>query len=232
MTRRVTPHCRSKIQQWEGLRLEAYQDGAGVWTIGYGHTGGVKPGQVCTKAQADAWLRADLAESEYAVAHLVKVDLTDNQFGALVAFVFNVGVSAFAGSTLLRKLNAGDYAAVPGELAKWNKITVKGRKVASKGLSNRRAAEAGLWASDAPVASASVPASAAAPRPLLQSKTIGGAALSGAGAVGSTLVDTAQQVQVVADYSDTLRIVFVVLMLAGVALTLWGRVSLRNREGV
>lgn len=232
MTRHVTPAVRSKIEQWEGLRLESYQDGAGVWTIGFGHTGNVKPGQVCKAEQASKWLRADLLEAEMTVDRFVKVELSDNQFGALVAFVFNVGVAAFASSTLLRKLNAGDSASVPGELAKWNKITVSGKKVPSKGLSNRRAAEIGLWASGEHVASSAEPVSSAAPKPLMASKTVQGATVTGVGATGATLLDTANQVQVAADYSDTLRIVFVVLMLAGVGLTLYGRVSLRNREGV
>jgi lysozyme len=76
----------------------------------------------------------------------VKVDLTDNQFGALVMFAFNAGIGAFKGSTLLKKLNHGNYNAVPAELPKWNKTTIDGKKVVSNGLVNRRAAEAGLWA--------------------------------------------------------------------------------------
>ena len=231
MTRRISAHCRAKIQQWEGLRLAAYRDGAGVWTIGYGSTSNVREGMVITQAEADKRLRDDLAEAEYAVSRLVKVELTDNQFGALVSFVFNVGVAAFGSSTLLKLLNQGDYASVPGQLARWNKITVGGRKVADKGLSNRRAAEAGLWALGEFVQSASsAPASPA--KPLAKSKTMQGATLTGTGAVGSTLLDTANQVQVVADYSDTLRLVFVGLMVAGITLTVYGRLRLRKEEGL
>lgn len=139
------------LKQWEGLRLTAYQDVGGVWTIGYGHTGSdVTEGLTITEAEAETLLRTDILDTEQAVAQLVKVDLTDNQFAALVSFVFNVGRGAFAKSTLLRKLNAGDYDAVPGELAKW--IRAGGKPV--KGLANRRAAEVGLWAKGAYVASA------------------------------------------------------------------------------
>lgn len=139
--RRVNDATLALIKQWEGLRLSAYQDVAGVWTIGYGHTGGVRIAERITAMEAEHLLRADLDRFEAAVDRHVTVPLNDNQFGALVSFAFNVGERAFESSTLLRMLNAGDYAAVPAELAKWNRAG--GRRVA--GLVNRRAAEAGLW---------------------------------------------------------------------------------------
>jgi lysozyme len=139
--RHVNGMTLALIKQWEGLRLDAYRDVGGVWTIGYGHTGDVGAGQRITEAEAGRLLRADLARFEAAVDRLVVVALSDNQFGALVSFAFNVGEGAFARSTLLRRLNAGEHEAVPAELAKWNRAG--GRVVA--GLANRRAAEAGLW---------------------------------------------------------------------------------------
>ncbi|MFT0892755.1 lysozyme [Pseudochelatococcus sp. G4_1912] len=143
MARKVTPFVIEKLKQWEGCRLTVYRDPAGIWTIGYGHTGpDVKLGMQITQAQADKLLMDDLARFELAVDRLVKVPLTDNQFGALVSFAFNVGVHAFQQSTLLRKLNKGGYSAVPAELSRWNKV---GSKVLD-GLVNRRAAEADLWA--------------------------------------------------------------------------------------
>ena len=231
MARQVTTTVRNKIKQWEGMKLMPYQDGAGVWTDGYGNTHNVVPSKKISQAKADADLVRNLREAEGAVERLVKVPLTDNQFGALVSFVFNVGVEAFRTSTLLRLLNAGNYNAVPLQLARWNKITVKGRKVPSEGLTNRRAAEVGLWATGAFVASAPTPARDPV-RPLMLSKTVQGTALTSAGAIGSTLTETANQVQMVSDYSDTLRIVFVALMVGGIALTLWGRIRLRNEEGM
>lgn len=157
MTRKVTPFVIEKLKQWEGCRLSAYRDSAGVWTIGYGHTGpDVYSGLKITQEQADKLLISDLLRFERAVDSTVKVSLTDHQFGALVSFAFNVGVSAFQGSTLARKLNDGDYNAVPGELARWNKVTVNGKKVVLTGLVNRRAAEAGLWAAGSFVSSAPV----------------------------------------------------------------------------
>lgn len=129
------------IKDHEGLRLEAYDDGVGVWTIGYGHTHGVKPGDTCSQMQADEWLDQDLCFAEDAVEDLVKVPLTDNQFAALVSFVFNEGRKRFAESTLLMKLNEGGYDLVPAYLKSW---IFAGGKV-MQGLVNRRKAEADLW---------------------------------------------------------------------------------------
>lgn len=149
--REVTPHGMAFIEHAEGepgtgkAVLVAYQDGAGVWTIGWGHTRDVVAGMTCTQAQAEAWLDADLDDAEHAVCTFVTVPLNDNEFDALVSFAFNVGTEAFMTSLLLRKLNAGDRAAVPAEMARWNKITVKGVKQVSAGLTNRRAAEASLF---------------------------------------------------------------------------------------
>lgn len=136
------------IKKWEGLKTKAYQDVAGIWTIGYGHTsaaGGLKvtPGLVISEKEAEDILKSDLVKFENDVNKLVKVPLTDNQFATLVSFHFNTG--ALGKSTLLKKLNAGQYDAVPSELMKWNKATVNGKLVAVKGLTNRRTDEVHLW---------------------------------------------------------------------------------------
>src|SRR5690606_31719741 len=96
------------IKQWEGVKLEAYKDTGGVWTIGYGHTSAagdpkVIPGMKITQKQADEILKKDLSKFEQRVENLVKVPLTDNQFAVLVSFDFNTG--ALHKSTLLKKLN-------------------------------------------------------------------------------------------------------------------------------
>lgn len=160
MARKVTPYVIEKLKQWEGCRLTAYCDSGGVWTIGYGHTGPeVKQGMQITQQQAEALLAADLVRFERCVDAGVRVPLTDNQFGALVSFAFNVGIEAFKRSTLVRKLNDGDYNAVPSELARW--VNAGGRRL--QGLVNRRAAEAGLWVTGAFVALAPVVAAPAQP---------------------------------------------------------------------
>lgn len=129
------------IKEYEGLRLEPYKDGAGVWTCGFGHTRGVDAFTHCTPEIAEAWLEGDLMEAEEAVSHLVKVQLTDNQFAALVSFTFNEGQGSLGGSTLLKKLNQGGYDLVPAYLKSW--VFVDGKQ--SDGLTRRRKAEATLW---------------------------------------------------------------------------------------
>ncbi len=162
MARKVTDEVIERIKRWEGLRLTAYRDAGGVWTIGYGHTGApARAGATITLAQAEGLLRQDLAAFEAAVERVITVPLTDNQFGALVSFAFNVGEAAFARSTLAARLNGGDYNSVPEQLARW--VHAGGKRL--QGLVNRRAAEAGLWASGAFVSSAPVPASL--PRPAM-----------------------------------------------------------------
>lgn len=129
------------IKTYEGLRLKAYQDSVGVWTIGYGHTRTAKPGMTITAEEAEALLRQDLADAEKAVTRLVKVPLNDNQYSALVSFVFNLGSGNFAMSTLLKKINSGDIAGAAKEFKRWNRA---GKKVLA-GLVRRRDAEAALF---------------------------------------------------------------------------------------
>lgn len=135
------------IKSFEGLRLKSYPDpgtGGEPWTIGYGHTGGVKPGQVITEAQADEFLRADLARFEVAVNKLCPVT-TQNQFDALVSFTFNVGENALKESTLRRLHNEGAYSQASDQFKRWDKAVGK----VMAGLSRRRAAEAQLYRSAA-----------------------------------------------------------------------------------
>lgn len=230
MTRKTCEYCINKIKQLEGLRLVPYQDEAGVWTDGYGNTNGVEPGRAITKEKAEADLRRNLGIAEQAVEKHVKVPLNDYQFGALVSFVFNVGVAAFIGSTLLRLLNKGQYDAVPSQLMQWNKITVRGKKVANKGLTNRRAAEVDMWCKEGFTASRSrIPV---APQPLTRSRTMQGAALSTAGTIGATLTETSSQISMVAEYSTILQTAFVILTLVGVGMTIYGRLRIREADGV
>jgi|SRR5271166_2392172 len=122
---------------FEQCRLTAYQDAVGVWTIGWGHTGPVCAGLVWTQAQADAQLTIDEQKAVSAVNNWVQVILTQHEFDALVDFVFNVGIGNFLNSTLLTKLNAGDYAGAANELPKWDHAA--GRVLA--GLLKRRTEE-------------------------------------------------------------------------------------------
>jgi len=137
------------IKSFEGFRADAYPDpatGGDPWTIGYGHTSmagapKVVRGMKITLAEGEAILRTDLAPVEASVRKLVKVPLTANEYGALVSFVFNVGVMNLAKSTLLAKVNAGDKTGAANEFGKWNKAAGK----VMSGLTRRRAAEAKLF---------------------------------------------------------------------------------------
>lgn len=136
------------IKQFEGCKLTAYQDSVGVWTIGYGWTQPVdgKPiraGMTIKQETAERLLKTGLVSYESDVSRLVKVGLTQWQFDALVSFTYNLGARSLSTSTLLRKLNAGDYAGAADEFLCWNKA---GGKVLN-GLTRRREAERALFLS-------------------------------------------------------------------------------------
>ncbi len=131
------------IKEFEGCRQVAYQDSVGVWTIGYGHTKDVYEGQLVIKKTCETMLAEDLEEFEDYVESYVKVELSQNQFDALVAWTFNLGPGNLSESTMLKRLNEGDYAAVPDEMRRWNKA---GGEVLN-GLVRRRDAEAELFSS-------------------------------------------------------------------------------------
>ncbi|HDT5515107.1 TPA: lysozyme [Klebsiella aerogenes] len=136
------------VKQFEGCKLTAYQDSVGVWTIGYGWTQPVdgKPiraGMTIKQETAERLLKTGLVSYESDVSRLVKVSLTQGQFDALVSFTYNLGARSLSTSTLLRKLNAGDYASAADEFLRWNKA---GGKVLN-GLTRRREAERALFLS-------------------------------------------------------------------------------------
>jgi lysozyme len=131
------------IKEYEGLRLGAYLCSAGVLTIGYGHTGGVKEGDLITEQKAEQLLQDDLKKFENGVLRLVRVPLTQNQFDALVSFAFNLGVGNLGKSTLLKMLNDRDYKGAAGQFIRWNKAA--GKELA--GLTRRRIAESELFLS-------------------------------------------------------------------------------------
>ena len=129
------------LKYFEGCKLTAYQDSVGVWTIGYGHTKGVYDGMTITQDQAEQMLLSELEEYEGYIKDMVTVPLTQNQFDALVVWVYNLGPTNFRNSTLLKELNAGNYNAAGQEITRWNKA---GGKVLA-GLVKRREAEAELF---------------------------------------------------------------------------------------
>ena len=133
----LLPHLKA----FEGLRLEAYRDAAGVLTIGYGSTRGVRAGMTITEAEAERRLREDVDRHAEPIDALVRVPLSEHERAALASFVFNLGGAAFAQSTLLRKLNAGDRAGAADEFPRW--VYAGGKKL--RGLERRREAERAMF---------------------------------------------------------------------------------------
>jgi lysozyme len=130
---------------FEGCELTAYQDQVGVWTIGYGHTGSeVRSGLTITQEQAEAYLANDVAGAATCVNRVVTLALTQQEFDALVDFVFNLGTGAFQGSTLLKDLNSGDIATAATQFDHWDHAG--GQIVA--GLLRRRQAETAMFTTD------------------------------------------------------------------------------------
>ncbi|HCZ49308.1 MAG TPA: lysozyme [Gammaproteobacteria bacterium] len=131
------------IKHFEGLRQEAYQCAAGVWTIGYGHTKGVQAGDRITLQQAEQMLEDDLLAFETGVLELITMGArySQGEFDGLVSIAFNIGLDALARSTLLSKFNAGDRAGAADEFLRWNKAA--GRVL--EGLTRRRRAERALF---------------------------------------------------------------------------------------
>ena len=130
------------LTHFEGLRLEAYQDSVGVWTIGYGHTKGVTPNMKITESQANNLLKTELIEYQNYINSMVNVSLDQCQFDALVCWVYNLGPTNLSNSTLLTLLNQEVKLQIPKQIRRWNRA---GGKVL-KGLVRRREAEALMFA--------------------------------------------------------------------------------------
>lgn len=136
------------ITEFEGLRLQAYRDPVGIWTIGYGHTLGAHKGQLVTEAEAVALLREDLASAEGRVnAWTRDVETSPNEFAAMVSLCFNIGSGNFRTSSVLRLHRARQNDAAGAAFLLWNKGHVDGKLVVLPGLKRRREAERRLYLS-------------------------------------------------------------------------------------
>lgn len=144
----ISPSGIDLICNFEGKRLTAYDDGVGVWTIGFGTTvypNGIKvmKGDTCTEAQAKTYMAHDLKKFEATVNKAVTVQLNQNQFDALVSLAYNIGTNAFSKSTLVKKLNANDIRGAADQFDVW--VNAVGKRM--QGLVNRRAKEKALFLS-------------------------------------------------------------------------------------
>ncbi len=133
------------IKRHEGFRSEAYLDSVGVWTIGYGHTMNVKPGDSITEDEADSLLRAELIHYENAVERYVQSELTQNEFDALVSLCYNIGPANFSKSTVVRFINQGNKRGAAYAFELWDKGRIEGKLVILPGLAVRRRNERDLF---------------------------------------------------------------------------------------
>ena len=238
MTYTVSAAGINLVKKFEGLHkvtengtIRAYRCPAGRWTIGYGHTHGVRSGMNITKAEAEDLLLKDLEEAVEQVMSCVKVDLSQAQMDALASFVFNLGIGNFKSSTLLKKLNKGLYDEVPEQIMRWNKARVNGQLTELSGLTRRRTAEAALFMMDAPLADDD-PRSLMPQKPeqkakksLTKSKTMAGAGVAGLATVAQ---EAATQLEGLVAYSDALQYAFLALSVVGIALVAYARVKDHN----
>ena len=220
------------VKRFEGLHkvgqdgiIRAYRCPAGRWTIGYGHTKGVRSGVQGDEAQCDLWLQEDLNVAGQAINRHVRVPLSQAQYDALASFIFNVGEGNFASSTLLKRLNKGLYDQVPEQIMRWNKATVDGVLTELRGLTRRRTAEAALFSMDAPLASEGGEAMVQKPqqkalKPLTKSKTMAGAGVAGLATIAQ---EAAQKLERLTAYSDSIQYAFLALSVAGIALVAYAR---------
>lgn len=147
---KASQNCIALIKRFEGLMTKSYICPSGKVTIGYGHTQGVKEGDVITLEGAEKLLKQDVSYFEGALDRELQrynIEVNQNQFDALVSFAFNLGVNALLKSNLWHKLRAGSYTSAADEFLKWNKGRVNGQLVELKGLTRRRQAERELFLS-------------------------------------------------------------------------------------
>lgn len=226
------------IIEFEGFRADAYKDVVGVWTIGYGFTSNVQPGDRITKEAARRRLERELNKYEIAVLHACTNPPNQNEFDALVSFAFNVGAEGMAKSSVIRAHNRGDHQAAARAFSLWNKA---GGKV-WPGLTRRRAAEAALYLTPTPDdvsdpaggPALDMPQAVDAERPMTASTINRGAAVAGGTAAVATVAETARTVADVKDSADALGAWLVPVLLIVVACLcgyiVWERVKQR-RDG-
>ena len=240
MVRKVNAAGVALVKEFEGRELAAYRCPAGHWTIGWGHTAMAGPPEVhegdrITAAKAESILNADLKRFGAEVEQLVTVPLSDNQFAALVSFVYNLGPEKLAGSTALKRLNKRDYDGAAAALEWWNKARDPdtGRLVVLKGLKRRRAAEKALYLTPdeapAPAEVETNPDAIEVPTTERRDSPLSGRTGAGVGLVSGGAAVQSDQAQELVDQGSILAGVLPwaggVLIALGVGWILWARYS-------
>lgn len=229
------------IKRFEGLHkvqedgmITSYRCPAGKWTLGYGSVRGVRSGMKITKEEAEALLVKDVLDHNKAIYRNVNVPLTQGQFDSLSSWVFNLGEANFKKSTALKLLNQGRYEEVPEQLMRWNKARVNGKLQVLNGLTRRRAAEAAVFSRDAKLPSdpggPEMPQKpqAASVKPLSKSKTMAGAGIAG---VATAMGEITPQIEALVQYSSSMKTLFLICAIGGIALAAWARFK-DHKEGV
>ena len=219
------------IKKSEALRLRAYKDPAGVWSIGYGHTGGVKEEETISVVRAEMLFNNDVDEFSKGVLKAIgNIPITENQFSAMVSLAYNIGLGSFAKSTVLRAFKEGNLPVAARAFDLYVKARVGGKKVVLSGLVTRRAAEKILFLSDA---SPLDPLPEALPeKPLSSSRTIKGGQVAGTGVTLAAITEMIDPIKMqladLAMYIDIAKWAFLAIALVGIGITIWARVSDRN----
>jgi lysozyme len=244
------------IKRFEGLRLVAYQCSAGRWTIGWGSTSGVVPGMTITEADAEDRLHADVRSANRSVNLQVSAPISQPQFDALVSFTFNLGSGSLLSSTLLRKVNSGDFMGAVNEFPRWCNVRdpSTGQLRPEAGLIRRRAAEAALFASGIADEAAPVQVTPTVEPSFEPTRTtdehddvsqsgsvnaarIGTAVAAGGAAVLDRVPDPAPLTDIAEQATATLRWVDLAhtygpWMLVAVLAVTWGFIELRRRKQI
>ena len=228
------------VKKFEGLHkvkedglVHSYRCPAGKWTIGWGVCKGVRSGMKITKEEANKLLFEELDAHSKAIYRHVNVPLTQNQFDALTSFIYNLGEGNFKSSTLLKRLNRGLYDEIPEQLMRWNKARVDGKLTPLRGLTRRRSAEAALFAMDTKLADDGgdimvQKPQATAPKSLAKSKTMAGVGIAGA---ATAMGEMSTQLEGLVGYSDSLKTIFLLCAIGGIALAAYARFK-SHKEGV
>lgn len=219
--------------EFEGFRSTAYLCPAGVWTIGFGFTKGVKPGDKMTRSEAAERLKQELAEYEHAVDEACLITPNENEFSAMVCMAFNIGVAGFRKSSVLKAHNKGDKEAAARAFQLWDKATVGGVKKTLPGLTRRRMAEAALYLEPVAIDEVEMPQRIEPERTMADSSINRASVVAGGTATFAAVTQTLQAVNQVKAEVDTMGNWLVPALLVAVvglcAFVIWQRFDMRKR---
>lgn len=225
----VNDKTKELIKRFEGRRLKAYRCSAGVLTIGYGHTSmagspQVTPGMTITAGDADAIFDRDIERFAARVEALIKVPVSENQFGAMVSLAFNIGVGAFAKSSVLRFTNKKQFNNAADAFALWNKA---GGKVLP-GLTKRRAAEAALYREDDAGDMPEMDSLARIPdapegKPMMKSQINIATAATAAAGVSAAAKEVIDNTHSIFSSSNAIMLALIAVIVVGAGYTIWRR---------